>query len=110
MKMKWFGMGGIDGNIPCQILLRGTRHRQHGHHRHLFSPFSLTVAKVVGPFCMYGSRIARCARVNDTIVICLAGVVQVLSDEVMIPGAGGAGREKWGKSEVMNPIFFVPLT
>lgn len=34
-----------------------------------------------------------CERVNDTIVICLAGVVQVLSDEVMIRGLGGlAGK------------------
>lgn len=48
--------------VPCQIPLRGTRHRRHGRRHHLFSPFSKTVVEVVGPFCMYGSCIARSAK------------------------------------------------
>ena len=95
MKQGWYG------TLPCQFLLRGIRHRQHGHHRHRFCPFSLTVARVIGPFCMYGSCIARTARMNDTIVNSPSGVVQVLRDDGYDTGAGG----KVGKERVMNPIF-----
>ncbi len=50
--------------LPCQILLRGIRHKRHEHRHHLFSPLSErpTIATVVGPFCMYGSCIARSAK------------------------------------------------
>ena len=57
---NWNGVQG--GTVPCQILLRGIRHKQHERRHHLFSPFSWTVARVVGPFCMYGSCIARSAK------------------------------------------------
>lgn len=39
-------------NVPCQIPLREIQHRRHEHLHHRFSPFSMRLGKVVGPFCM----------------------------------------------------------
>lgn len=69
-------------DIPCQILLHGIQRRQHEHRHHRFSPFSWTLVPVVGPFCMYGSCIARSATgLNDmirllTVVMLLSGAIQ----------------------------------
>ena len=98
------------GTLPCQNLLRGIRHRRHGHHRHRFAPFSLTVARVIGPFCMYGSCIARSARMNDTNVNSPSGVVQVLRDDGYDTGAGGKSGEGASNESIFSPAYvrFIP--
>ena len=68
------------GDVPCQILLRGIRHRQRGHRHHRFCPFSWTLAKVDCPFCMYGSCIARSCVQIVTPKDLPSGVVPVLAE------------------------------